>query len=95
MIPFARMLAGPMDDTFGGFRNVTRDEFEPLNEMPEVMGTRAHDLAIYAVYQVSMQMVSDYPGAYQNQPSFKFIEAAPARWDETHVLNGEPGEFIT
>lgn len=95
MIPFTRMLAGPMDYTPGGFRNVTKAEFEPLNEMPVVMGTRAHHLAMYAVYQAAVQMVSDYPKAYENQPSFAFIQEAPTTWDETRVLNGLPGEYIT
>lgn len=95
MIPFTRMLAGPMDYTPGGFRNVTKAEFVPSGEMPEVMGTRAHHLAMYAVYQAALQMVSDYPKAYENQPSFAFIKDVPTTWDETHVLNGLPGEYIT
>ncbi len=60
-----------------------------------VMGTRAHQLAMYAVYQAPFQMVSDAPQAYKDQPSFDFIKNAPASWDETRVLNGEPAEFIT
>ncbi|HEX9614103.1 MAG TPA: glycoside hydrolase family 97 catalytic domain-containing protein, partial [Bacteroidota bacterium] len=59
MIPFTRMLAGLVDYTPGGFRNVTREEFEPRFERPVVMGTRAHHLAMYVVYQVPFQMVSD------------------------------------
>ncbi len=94
-LPFTRMLAGPMDYTPGAFRNVTRDEFVPRSDLPVVMGTRAHQLAIYAIYQAAIQMVSDWPKAYENDPSFEFIKAAPATWDETRVLNGRPGEFVT
>jgi alpha-glucosidase len=94
-IAFTRMLAGPMDYTPGGFNNVTRDAFLPRGEEPMVMGTRAQQLAMYAIYQSPFQMVADAPKAYQDQPAFSFIEHTPATWDETKVLGGRPGEFIT
>jgi alpha-glucosidase len=94
-IPFTRMLAGPMDYTPGAFTNVTREEFVPRMESPMVMGTRAHQLAMYAIYQAAIQMVADWPKAYEGDPSFEFVKAAPATWDETRVLNGRPGEFVT
>ena len=94
-LPFTRMLAGEMDYTPGGFRNVTEDEFEARSISPEVMGTRAHQLAMYVVYLAPFQMVSDTPHAYKDQPAFEFIKAAPATWDETHALGGAPGEFVT
>jgi alpha-glucosidase len=94
-LPFTRMLAGAMDYTPGGFRNVTKADFEARGNAPVVMGTRAHQLAMYVVYQAAFQMVSDHPGAYKDQPAFEFIKAAPATWDETRVLAGLPGEFIT
>ena len=95
MIPFTRMLAGPMDYTPGGFRNVTKEEFEPRMEQPVVMGTRAHHLAMYAVYAAPIQMVADHPAAYDDQPEFEFIRNVPATWDETKFLNGVPGEYVT
>ena len=96
MLPFTRMLAGFIDYTPGGFSNVTEDEFEPhMNSQPMVMGTRAHHLAMYVVYEAPIQMVSDHPAAYENQPSFQFIKDVPATWDETKVLNGIPGEYIS
>jgi len=94
-LPFTRMLTGPMDYTPGGFDNVTKEEFEGRGQKPMVMGTRAHHLAMYAVYESPFQMVSDYPHAYQDQPAFEFIKSAPPTWDETKGLNGVPGEFIT
>jgi alpha-glucosidase len=94
-LPFTRMLAGPMDYTPGAFRNVTHEEFTPRMEMPVVMGTRAHQLAMFAVYQAALEMVADWPKAYENDPSFQFIKDAPATWDETRVLNGKPAEFVT
>lgn len=95
MLPFTRMLQGFMDYTPGGFNNVTKEEFAPRNIKPMVMGTRVHHLAMYVVYESPIQMVSDYPDAYKGQPSFQFIKDIPATWDETRVLNGIPGEYIT
>jgi alpha-glucosidase len=94
-LPFTRMLAGPMDYTPGGFDNVTEANFVPRSPHAMVMGTRAQQLAMYAVYQAAFQMVSDSPKAYEDQPAFDFIKHSPATWDETKVLNGEPGEYIT
>ena len=95
MLPFTRMLAGLMDYTPGGFDNVTRDNFVPQADHPMVMGTRAQQLAMYAIYEAPFQMVSDTPKAYQDQPAFKFIQQVPTTWDETKVINGQPGEYIT
>jgi alpha-glucosidase len=94
MLAFTRMLAGPMDYTPGGFNNVTREQFEPRMIKPEVMTTRAHALALYAVFESALQMVADYPEIYKGQRDFDFIKAAPAVWDETHVIGGRPGEYI-
>lgn len=94
-LPFTRMLAGRMDYTPGGFENVTRDDFVARSIRPVVMGTRAAQLAMYVVYEAPFQMVADTPKAYEDQPAFKFIQHAPATWDETKVIDGEPGQFIT
>jgi alpha-glucosidase len=94
MLAFTRMLAGPMDYTPGGFNNVTREQFQPRMTKPEVMTTRAHALALYAVFESAFQMVADYPEAYKDQKDFDFVKAAPAVWDETRVLGGRPGEYI-
>jgi alpha-glucosidase len=95
MLPFTRMLVGQMDYTPGGFDNATQAEFAARMFDPMVMGTRAHTLAMYAVYDAPIQMVSDHPSAYADQPAFEFIRNVPAAWDESKVLNGRPGEFIT
>lgn len=94
-LPFTRMLAGRMDYTPGGFENVTAANFVTRDIRPMVMGTRAAQLAMYVVYEAPFQMVSDAPQAYRDQPAFEFIKHAPASWDETRVLNGHPGEYIT
>jgi alpha-glucosidase len=94
MLAFTRMLAGPMDYTPGGFNNVTRAEFEPRMTKPQVQTTRAHALALYAIFESGLQMVADYPEAYKDQKDFEFIRAVPAAWDETRVIGGRPGEYI-
>lgn len=54
-LAFTRMLAGPMDYTPGGFNNVTREEFEPRRSEPMVMGTRAHQMALFVVFESAFQ----------------------------------------
>ncbi len=94
-LAFTRMIPGLMDYTPGGFDNVTPEEFVPNMDRPEVMGTRAQHLALYAVYDSPLPMISDWPEVYKNDPTFNFIKDIPARWDETHVLNGNPDSHIT
>jgi alpha-glucosidase len=94
MLAFTRLIAGPMDYTPGGFLNVTREEFQPRNIHPMVMGTRAHQTALFVVYLSPFEMVSDYPGAYQGQKELKFLSTVPATWDETRVITGKVGEYI-
>jgi alpha-glucosidase len=94
-LAFTRMLAGPMDYTPGGFNNVTKAEFVPQGQFPMVMGTRAHQTALYVVFESPFQMVADYPEAYTDQKELDFIRAVPASWDETRVVNGEPVKYIT
>jgi alpha-glucosidase len=95
VFPFTRLLAGPMDYTPGGFNNANEDSFVARDTSPMVMGTRAQQLALYVIDQTPFQMVSDSPQAYAGQPAFQFIKDVPTSWDATHVLNGDPGEFVT
>jgi alpha-glucosidase len=95
LIPFIRMIGGLVDYTPGGFENVTRDNFEPRSPKPMVMGTRAHHLAMYVVYESPFPMVADWPETYKSDPSFKWIKEVPTSWDRSIVVNGYPGEFIT
>jgi alpha-glucosidase len=95
MLAFTRMLAGPMDYTPGGFSNVNRTDFQPRNVHPMVMGTRAHQTALFVVFQSPFEMVADYPEAYSGQKEFPFIAGVPTTWDETRVLNAKVGDYIT
>lgn len=94
VIPFTRMIGGLADYTPGGFDNVTREEFVSRMSSPMVMGTRAHHLAIYVVYESPFQMVSDWPERYLGDASFEFIRKVPTSWEQTKVLQGLPGEYI-
>lgn len=94
MLPYTRMLAGPMDYTPGGFRHSTPASFEVRGEMPLTQSTRGQALAMYVVYDSPLQMVSDDPGAYTDAAGFDFIRRVPTAWDETRFLSGEPGQDI-
>ncbi|NWG14495.1 MAG: glycoside hydrolase family 97 protein [Acidobacteria bacterium] len=94
IVPFTRMLAGPMDYHLGGFRSVLRAAFQPRIAAPTVMGTRSHHLAMYVVYENPMPMVCDYPSAYEGQPGFDLIRTVPTTWDETRVLQADPGQYL-
>ena len=93
-LAFTRMLAGPMDYTPGGFDNTTRDQFIARNSAPQVMGTRAHQTALFVVFESALQMVADHPAAYDGQKETEFLKAVPATWDETRVINGRPARWI-
>lgn len=94
MLPYTRMLAGPMDYTPGGFRHVAPAKFEVRDQMPLTQTTRGQALAMYVVYDSPLQMVSDAPEAYRDAAGFDFIRRVPTAWDETRFLSGEPGRDI-
>jgi len=95
ILPFTRMLAGPMDFTPGGFGNVTQAAFIARRDDPVVMGTRAHHLATLVVYESPYLVVCDHPSAYEGEPAFEFVKRVPATWDETRVVNARVGDYIT
>jgi alpha-glucosidase len=94
MLPYTRMLAGPMDYTPGGFRNGKPATFEVRDVLPFVQNSRGQELAKYVVYDSPLQMVSDDPDAYRGAEGFDFIRRVPTAWDETRFLSGEPGRDI-
>ncbi len=94
IVPFTRLVAGPMDYHLGGFRAAARETFKPRMFQPSVFGTRCHQLAMYVVYENPMPMVCDAPTAYEGQPGFDFIRQVPTTWNETRVPAGKIGEFI-
>ncbi|WP_083684557.1 glycoside hydrolase family 97 protein [Massilia putida] len=94
MLPYTRMLAGPIDYTPGGFRNGTPATFQVRDVLPFTQNSRSQELAKYVVYDSPLQMVSDDPDAYRDAEGFDFIRRVPTAWDETRFLSGEPGRDI-
>ncbi len=95
IIPFTRMLAGPLDYTPGGFSNATKEQFVSRNLRPMTKGTRCHQLALHVVFESPLQMLPDHPANYRGKPGMDFLQVVPATWDDTKVLNGEVGDYIT
>tara|TARA_R110002049_G_scaffold307158_1_gene506946 strand:+ start:5017 stop:6975 length:1959 start_codon:yes stop_codon:yes gene_type:complete len=94
-IPFIRMAAGPMDYTPGAMNNRHEDDFEISFERPMSMGTRAHQVAMYIVYEAPLQMLCESPSTYiKEQKTVNFITKIPTVWDETIVLKGSIGDYI-
>lgn len=93
-LAFTRLLVGPMDYTPGAFRNRSPREFTIRGDSPEVMTTRAHQLAMYVVYESPFACVSDNPEAYKAQKGAEFLKTVPTSWDETRALAGEIGEYV-
>ena len=94
LIPFTRMLAGPMDFTPGCFRPKSEKTFNHRVQPPEVQGTLCHQLAMYVVYESPLQMCVDYPAAYRAQNGVSFLESVPTVWDTSLVLDGQVGDYI-
>jgi alpha-glucosidase len=95
LIPFIRMLAGPMDFTPGAMRNAAEKNFQPVFSEPMSQGTRCHQLAMYVVYESPLQMLSDSPSAYMREPEIMdFLAKVPTVWDETKALDAKVGDYI-
>lgn len=94
-IPFIRMVAGPMDYTPGAMSNAQKDNFGVFFERPMSMGTRAHQLAMFVVYEAPLQMLADVPTAYEAEPEIlEFLKEVPTIWDETVALDGKVGDYV-
>lgn len=92
IIPFTRMLSGPFDYTPGIVRLIYK-EYRPNNR---VRGTLAKQLALYIIIYSPLQMAADLPEHYEKRlDAFQFIIDVPADWQDTKVLNGEIGNYVT
>jgi alpha-glucosidase len=59
------------------------------------LGTRCHQLAMYAVYESPLQMLADSPTNYLAEAeTMEFLRGFPTTWDETRVLDGRIGDYI-
>jgi alpha-glucosidase len=83
-LPFTRFLAGPADYTIAYYSKAIKN-------------THAHQLALSVVYYSPIQFMYwyDQPSAYQGEPEIEFFDKVPTVWDNTKVLNGEIGKYIT
>jgi alpha-glucosidase len=93
-MPFTRGLAGSTDYHLGGFRAVAPAKYKTQYTRPLVLGTRCHMLAMYVVLENYLQMVCDYPAAYEGQPGFEFIKEIPTTWDEIKVIDAKVGAYV-
>jgi alpha-glucosidase len=92
ILPFHRNLAGPFDYT-PGIVDLHFDEYKPDNRINH---TQAKELALYVVIYSPLQMAADLPEHYEERPdALQFIKDVPADWQDTRVLNGEVGKYIT
>ena len=93
-MPFTRCLAGSTDYHLGGFLAVPYDEYKVSPFRPYVTSTRCHMLAMYVTLESALQLVSDAPANYENQPGFEFIKEVPTAWDETVVPQAVMDEYV-
>jgi len=91
ILPFTRLLSGPMDYT-PGVLALTFPEYKPNNRINH---TLAKELALYVVIYSPLQMAADLIENYADNPALQFIEEVPADWHETRVLHAQIGDFIT
>ncbi len=94
-LPFIRMVAGPMDYTPGAMINAQKENFAITWNRPMSMGTRAHQVAMYTIYESPLQMLCDNPSNYMREDeTTRFIAQIPAVWDETKVLHAKIGTYM-
>ena len=94
-IPFTRMVAGPVDYTPGAMVNMDKANFTPNFTRPESQGTRAHQVALYVIYESPLQMLSDSPSNYmKEQETTDFIVNIPVVWDDIIGLDGKVGDYL-
>ena len=89
---FTRFLSGPFDFTPG----VIQVTYPQYRKNDRVHTTSVKQLAMYVDFYSPIQMAADLPENYEKyRDLFQFIVDVPADWEETHMLNGEIGEYVT
>lgn len=91
IIPFTRLLSGPMDFTPGIFDVEVKQGYPGKR----IQGTVGQQLAIYVTTYSPIQMLADLPENYEGKPALQFLKDVPTDWEDTKVLNGEIGQYIT
>ena len=94
ILPFTRLMGGPMDFTPGLFR-MRLNQFESSRKQ-QVRTTLAKQLALYITMYSPLQMAADLPENYEKYlDAFQFIVDVPVDWDDTKIIEAEPGDYIT
>jgi hypothetical protein len=102
ILPFTRLMGGPMDYTPGifevkmSFYNAERPFQNASANEYQVHTTLTKQLALYVTMYSPLQMAADLPENYERYAdAFQFIKDVAIDWDDTKVINAEPGDFIT
>ncbi len=94
ILPFTRLIGGPMDYTPGIFE-MDISKINPENDSHANV-TIANQLGLYVTMYSPLQMAADLPENYERfADAFQFIKDVAIDWDETRVLEAEPGQYIT
>jgi len=94
ILPFTRLMGGPMDYTPGIFE-IKMSYYDPKNQN-QVHTTLAKQLALYITMYSPLQMAADLPENYEKRmDAFQFIKDVAVDWDDTKYLEAEPGDYIT
>lgn len=94
ILPFTRLLGGPMDYTPGIFE-IKMDVYKP-GTTEQVHTTLAKQLALYVTIYSPLQMAADLPENYDRYAdAFQFIKDVAVDWQDTKVLEAEPGDYVT
>jgi alpha-glucosidase len=94
ILPFTRLIGGPMDYTPGIFE-MDCSKMDP-NNTSHVRSTLARQLALYVTLYSPLQMAADIPENYERfMDAFQFIKDVAIEWDESRYLEAEPAEYVT
>lgn len=94
ILPFTRLMGGPMDYTPGIFQTVF-SYYKPENKR-QAATTLVKQLAYYVTIYSPLQMAADLPENYERfADAFQFIKDVAVDWDETYILEAEPGDYVT
>ena len=92
IMPFTRLMGGPMDYTPGVFKLKGYNASVPDRQ---VHTTLAKQLALYVTMYSPLQMAADLPENYEAHiDAFQFIKDVPVDWDDTKILAAEPGDYV-
>jgi alpha-glucosidase len=95
LLPFIRMVSGPMDYEPGLLNNATKEQFRSITGQVMSQGTRCHQLAMFVVYDSPISIFSGNPSQATLEPRFmEFLGTLPTTYDETKILDAQLGEYI-